>query len=217
MKIGEILRKRREELGLTQSDVAAQIESDAGNISRIENGKQSIREAELFTLAKYLKLDMSFSPAASGVAQEGAAYILTPHALSPASQEVPIVGTTTGGTGGFWEELQYPTGHGDGYLDVPSKDPNAYALRVTGSSMSPRIYEGEVLLVEPNRACSPGDDVVVRTADGQVMVKVFMSKRDGRITLASIATDKRVVIDEHDIKAMHFVAGVFRPGAIKQH
>lgn len=151
------------------------------------------------------------------LAEDSGAYEVTSEDdLEPvALREVPIVGQTNGGTGGFWDELGYPAGHGDSYLDVPSKDKNAYALRVRGSSMAPRIYEGEVVLVEPNHQCIPGDEVVVRLRNTETMVKIFISDRGGDITLASIGTDERIVVPRDELRFMHFVCGVFRPGAVK--
>lgn len=131
--------------------------------------------------------------------------------------EVPIVGKTQGGTGGYWEELGYPVGYGAEVIDAVSNDQNAYALIVEGNSMAPRMREGEAILVEPNRECHPGDEVVVRLVDGEVAVKSFVSRRDGRITLDSLSPDfERRVVRVEDIVFMHFVAGVFRAGAIRE-
>lgn len=214
MKIGEIFKRRRKELGMTQQELALSVGWDAGNISRVERGEQQITEDRIFAIARALNLQLALNPAAHRVAENGALYDTATSTSGPAKREVPIVGNTTGGTGGYWEELGYPTGFGDGFLDIPSSDPNAYGLRVRGNSMSPRMYEGEVILVEPGRQCSPGDDVVVRTAEGQVMVKVFISRRNGQITLGSISNDERLVFTADQIQHMHFVAGVFRPGTV---
>lgn len=214
MRLGEILRKRRKELKLTLQDVALEIGTDPANLSRMERGEQGIDETKMNALLRALKLQHTFSPTLTAAQPEGPRYEVMP-VPQPTVAHVPIVGTTTGGTGGFWDELGYPAGHGDGYLDAPSNDPGAYALRVKGSSMSPRIYEGEIILIEPNRQCHPGDEVVVRTVDGQIMVKLLLTRRGGQITLGSVANGDRLVFDEQQIQAMHFVAGVFRAGAVK--
>lgn len=218
LNIGDRLRERRKELKLNQSDIGAQIGSDAANVSRMERGLQSINDELLAAWLKALDLTLKqeIHPT-TDVAQEPRTVYDAASQPPSSRRHVPIVGTTTGGTGGFWEELGYPPGHGDGYLDVPSNDATAYGLRVKGSSMSPRIYEGEVLLVEPGRQCNPGDDVVVKTTDGQIMVKVLIARRGGEITLGSISNGDRLVFDQGQIASMHFVAGVFRPGVIKDN
>lgn len=77
-------------------------------------------------------------------------------------RKVPVVGNARLGNGGYYEDLGYPAGHGDGFLDIPSKDPNAFALRVKGNSMAPMIMDGWFVLVEPNGSIEPGEPVLVR-------------------------------------------------------
>lgn len=124
----------------------------------------------------------------------------------------PIVGTAQLGDDGYWLELNFPTGHGDGFVLYPSRDPNAYALRCKGDSMRPRIKPGEFVVAEPNHAYSPGDEVVIRDNKGRVMVKVFNFERGGVIEVSSINEDhKPISIDRSEIKVIHYVAGIFKP------
>lgn len=124
---------------------------------------------------------------------------------------VPVVGTVQAGDDGYWEELQYPVGHGDGFIRYPSRDPNAYALRVKGDSMRPRIKPGEFLLVEPNSTVIPGEEVIVTTVDGRSMVKVLGPRRDGMIELQSINEDHRpITLDEAEVRVMHYVAAIVK-------
>lgn len=54
MKIGEVVRRRRKELGLTQGQVARQVGFDVANISRFERGEQGIDQVHLKPLARAL-------------------------------------------------------------------------------------------------------------------------------------------------------------------
>lgn len=99
---------------------------------------------------------------------------------------VPVVGMAQLGSNGYFEALDYPVGHGDGYVRIFSDDPNAYALKVIGDSMEPRIRSGEFVLIEPNKTFMAGDEVLVKTMDGQSMIKVFMYRRDGEVRLLSV-------------------------------
>lgn len=63
---------------------------------------------------------------------------------------VPVVGTAQLGDDGYWVELDYPTGQGEGFVPYPTRDPNTYALRVKGDSMRPRIKPGEFVVIEPS-------------------------------------------------------------------
>lgn len=213
--LGKVFRARRKELKLTLQQVADEVGTDAGNVSRIERGEQWVSEALGYAIARALRLTIELHPVQHVANEPGVQYVVERTPMDVVLSSVPIVGTTTGGTGGYWVELGHPPGHGDGHLDAASRDRNAYALRVQGSSMAPRIFEGEYLLVEPNHSCQPGDEVVVRLKDGQIMVKLFLSRRNNQITLGSIASDERLVFDATHVTEMHYVAGVFRQGSVK--
>lgn len=129
----------------------------------------------------------------------------------PAGKAIPVVGMASLGDDGFWAELEYAAGHGDGYLDFPSKDKNAYSIRCKGDSMLPRIRDGEYVVVEPNHEVEPGDEVLVRAKDGRVMVKTFLYQRQGRVHLISVNQEHApIVIESTEIDRMHFVAAIVK-------
>lgn len=129
---------------------------------------------------------------------------------------IPIVGTAQLGIDGFWDENQYPTGFGDGSIAWVSNDQNAYALKCVGDSMSPRIRHGEYVLVEPNHGVMPGDEVVVKTTDGQSMIKLFLYEREGRVHLDSVNNHfGQTVIDKESIARMHYVAGIAKASLLR--
>ena len=59
----------------------------------------------------------------------------------------------------------------EGWVQIYSDDKDAYALKVKGDSMWPRIQSGEYVVVEPNTVVRSGDEVFVRTVEGKNMVK----------------------------------------------
>jgi phage repressor protein C with HTH and peptisase S24 domain len=121
---------------------------------------------------------------------------------------VPIVGNAQLGDNGYWCELEYPVGHGDGYVKYAARDKNAYALRCVGDSMKPRIRDGEFVIVEPSYEPQPGDDVMVKAIDGRVMVKTYLYTRDNRVHLMSINEahpPQSFALSE--IEKMHPIAG----------
>lgn len=128
---------------------------------------------------------------------------------------VPVVGEVKGGDDGYLDELQYPVGHGEGTVDYPTADPNAYALRVRGDSMHPRYRAGEFIVVEPSIAALPGDDVVVALRDGRKLLKELNWQRDGEVQLLSVNTHfGPLTLPEADIHFIQLVAGRVRRSAI---
>ncbi len=57
---GEFIRKLRTEKHLTLTQLAAQLELDSANLSKIENGKREFDEKRLDKLAKTFELDIAF-------------------------------------------------------------------------------------------------------------------------------------------------------------
>lgn len=124
---------------------------------------------------------------------------------------VPVVGYAQLGNEGFFEALDFPVGHGDGYLNIHSDDPEAYGLKVTGDSMLPRIKNGEFVLIEPNKSFYSGDEVMVRTSAGRTMIKEFIYLRDGMYRLDSVnAEHPPIHIAESDVMEIHLVGGILK-------
>jgi phage repressor protein C with HTH and peptisase S24 domain len=130
---------------------------------------------------------------------------------------VPVVGTARGGEDGYYVEIEYPTGAGDGYVRYPIRHQNTYALRVKGDSMRPRIQPGEYVIVEPDSIPAPGDEVIVKTRQGRTMVKRLASRRGGQVELLSINDNhKPLTIETTDIEFIHVVAGIAKPSLFNE-
>lgn len=124
---------------------------------------------------------------------------------------VPVVGTAQLGNEGYFEALDFPPGHGDGYLNIYSDDPDAYGLKVTGDSMLPRIKNGEYVLIEPNKNYFSGDEVVVRTTSGRTMIKEFIYLRDGMYRFDSVnAEHSPIHISASEVMEIHLVGGILK-------
>lgn len=204
--LGPLIRKKLGEKKLSQKDLADHAGVTPQAVTKWLNGG-NIEDDTLVLVADLIGMKPGdlFAIKMGIGAKRGTAL------KEPASEPrgIPVVGTTQGGPDHEWVEMGYPAGFGDEYITMTSRDPHAYALRVRGNSMSPRIREGEVILVEPTTTAEAGDDVVVRTVDGQVMVKTLVSTRNGETILDSIAKDyDRIVLRQEKIEWMHPVMGV---------
>ncbi|MDF4024105.1 S24 family peptidase [Luteibacter sp. PPL201] len=126
-------------------------------------------------------------------------------------RRVPVVGTASLGMDGYWTDLEYPVGHGDGYFEFPTTDKDAYVLQVRGGSMHPAIRSGWYVVIEPNKTPQMGEFVMVKLADGRSTVKEFLWHRDGEYVLNAIANNERLVVDEADVDVIHHVGGILPP------
>lgn len=122
---------------------------------------------------------------------------------------VPVLGNAQLGDGGYWTSMEYPIGAGDGFINWPTTDKDAYALKCKGDSMMPRIKNGEYVVIEPNHRFLPGDEVLVVTKDHKVMVKTYLYTRGGIVTFMSINEEHPPIkLEEEEIEKIHYVAGI---------
>lgn len=178
-----------------------------GHVSQMKNGSRQMGDDVARRIEEKKRLPPGWMdlPPANEVRQERAEYQI-------GRTRVPVVGTAQLGSEGYWLELEFPVGNGDGFVEYPSRDPNAYAVRCKGDSMRPRIKPGEFVVVEPNHAYAPGDEVVVKDTRGRVMVKVFNFSRDGTIELGSINENHPpITIEAREVVAVHYVKAICKP------
>lgn len=131
-------------------------------------------------------------------------------------RSAPVVGTAQLGEDGFWLETGHPVGFGDGFVDAPTRDPNAYALRVRGDSMAPAIRNGWLVVIEPNQVAVTGELVLICTDDGMCMVKELLADRQDEVYLGSVNQDfKPVTVQKSRITRMHYVAFIAPPSKLR--
>ena len=109
-----------------------------------------------------------------------------------AVQTVPLLGFAEAGSGGYFDDGGFPVGKGWEEIAFPSvNDEHAYALKISGDSMKPAYRAGDVIVVSPAATVRKGDRVVVKTKDGEVMVKELKRKTSKSIELKSLNAEHR--------------------------
>jgi phage repressor protein C with HTH and peptisase S24 domain len=104
-----------------------------------------------------------------------------------AAQAVPLIGFAEAGSGGYFDDGGFPAGKGWDEIDFPAvSDEHAYALEISGNSMEPAYRDGDVIIVAPSAPVRRGDRVVVKTKEGEVMVKELKRKTTKSIELESL-------------------------------
>jgi len=123
---------------------------------------------------------------ATGVSPE--AFIgLISDMTKPAMQSVPLIGLAQAGAGGFFDHDGFPVGTGWDEIAFPGvNDEHAYALEVSGDSMQPAYRKGDIIVVSPATPIRRADRVVVRTHDGEVMVKQLTRRTAKTVELQSL-------------------------------
>ena len=103
------------------------------------------------------------------------------------AQAVPLLGFAEAGSGGYFDDGGFPVGKGWDEVGLPNvSDEHAYALEISGDSMKPAYRDGDVIIVSPGSPIRRGDRVVVKTRDGEVMVKELKRRTAKTLELQSI-------------------------------
>jgi phage repressor protein C with HTH and peptisase S24 domain len=131
-------------------------------------------------------------------------------------RRVFVVGRAQGGMPErLWTDGDYLVGATDEFADLATADPHAFLSPIVGTSMSPRYNPGEFALVEPATEPELEDDVLVRLATGETMLKRLISRRGG-ITLASYNEPGTLLFKESEISWLYYVAHPVPARKIKQ-
>src|SRR3954447_13310885 len=102
-------------------------------------------------------------------------------------QSVPLLGFAQAGAGGYFTDGGFPVGKGWDEVGLPSvNDEHAYALEISGDSMKPAYRDGDIIVVSPGAQVRKGDRVVVKTRDGEVMVKELKRRTTKTLELQSL-------------------------------
>jgi SOS-response transcriptional repressor LexA len=163
MDLGKKIRAHRDELGLTQAELADKLGLTYSSVSQWESGRATPRTPILRQLADLFNTtvaDLMGEDATEAVRPNGAQYVTLPVLVA-------------GHAGEFTDEFGP-----DEVADVPISvlervnDPDAYLMRVRGSCMNRRFADGENALLSPR--CEPRNgDAVAAEYNGEMILRSY--------------------------------------------
>ena len=109
------------------------------------------------------------------------------------TRPIPILNRVPAGFPQGFTDKDYPAGYADEYVSLPDvKDLNAFALKVEGESMTPKLKTGDIIIISPNRQWESGDIVVVKVKDEVSLKKIF--RKETTLVLQSINPEYSPII-----------------------
>ena len=106
---------------------------------------------------------------------------------APTVQTMPLLGFAQAAAGQHFDDEGFPAGKGWAEMAMPAvDDDHAYALEISGDLMRPVYHDGDVIVVSPATAIRRGDRVVVKTIDGEVMVRELKRRTARTLELQSL-------------------------------
>lgn len=190
VELSERLDSAMKRRGVSISQLSAAVGMSYQGIRKIVRGETTEMAAKnCEKIAAYLHVSSGWLATGKGdmllpeAANQGNASVEMPEGSIAVDQtkakRVWVVGKGAGGLPNrIWTDGDYPVGVTDQYGLVSSTDPHAFLVAVSEDSMIPKYTPGDFALVEPNTEPELEDDVLVRLASGQTMIKRLLSRRN---------------------------------------
>lgn len=212
LTIGQVAKQLRKQSNRTLQDVAADMDSDAGNLSRFERGKQDASSDFLEKLATALGTTVAKMYAMTE--QEADAPPNT--AAPPDNIEIRQVPVLSWVQAGLWTES--PEMVPSEYMEMPVKNGRrVYALRVTGDSMiasdGGKSYPpGCYIAVDPDAKPENGSRVIAKKrGTDEAIFKVFVHDESGKFYLNSRNRQYDPILMTEDYMIIGVVVGKWEP------
>lgn len=120
-------------------------------------------------------------------------------------RRVPVYGYAAAGGGDL---IAMNPGEIIEWIELPAGlDPKGdiFVVRTVGSSMEPRIFPGETLVIQRRLPPARGKDAIIEFHDGSGVVKTFQGQRDGFVFAWQYNPGEERRYDASKVKAIHSV------------
>lgn len=141
--------------GITQAELSRRTGISDSKISSYLRGRYKPNGETLSKIASVLHVSPAWL-----IGQE------TARASAPSGYGIPLIGKVAAGSPIFAQENVV------GHLPADAPSGDLFALSVSGDSMSPRILDGDVVIVKRQEAAEDGD-VVIALVNDEATCKVF--------------------------------------------
>ena len=163
---------------MTQSELADRLGISKSTISMYEIGDRTPSALVYEALADIFNVDLDYLYLKSPIRSRFTVGVALPEEVV----YIPLLGRVAAGTP--ITALENRIGTVSVSRDV-AKDDDLFALRISGDSMSPRIYDGDIVIVKSQSDADSGQ-IVIALINGDDAVCKKLVKYDGGIALTSL-------------------------------
>ncbi len=153
--IGDKIKKRREELGISQEELAKRMGyKSRSSINKIELNLSDVPQKKIIDFAKALDTTIS--------------YLMDEHASKNKGVNIPILGRVIAGIPieAVEEIIDY-----EEIAESLAKTGEFFALQIKGDSMEPEMREGDIAIVRKQETAETGDIAIVLVNGDDATVK----------------------------------------------
>lgn len=143
------IRFLREEKAVKQETLAAALNTNVATLSRMENGKQDLKEDIIIACAKYFNVSADYLLGNSDIRG---------NTQTKKGVKIPVLGSVPAGipVQAITDILDY-----EEITPELAKTGDFFGLRIQGDSMSPRIMDGDTVIVRAQDDVTSGDIAIV--------------------------------------------------------
>ena len=166
--IGKIIRNLRKQKGLTQTQLADELNVEFSNVSKWELGKNDPSKELIAKMAKLFNVSIEYL---LGITDNP-----TPDTLPTATVKIPLLGNIAAG-----QPIEAIENVED-YVYISedmARRGTYFALKVKGNSMEPRIYEGDIAIIRHQAMVNNGEIAAVKVNGDDVTLKKVEYVKDG--------------------------------------
>ena len=189
MTFGERVRARREQLDMTQDELAKKLGyKSRSSVNKIELDQRNMKQSQIVSLANALQTTPGYL-----MGWKENEHPIPSNISIPAAHGIPILGTICCGDG-IYAEQNY-----DGMFFVDNSIKADCCLHVHGDSMiDAGIRDGDIAFIQKGTDIDDGDicGIVLRDSNEAVLKKIF--KSDGHLILQPCNTQYKPIIEDPD-------------------
>lgn len=169
MKVGDYIKSLRISCGISQEELGKIVGVQRAAVQKWESGRtQNLKRATIQKLADYFNVSpANFIDSSPGAERKGV--------------KIPVLGTVAAGMPIYAYEDVID------YEEIPEEMAETgeyFALKIKGDSMSPRILEGDVVIVKKQSDVDSGDIAIVLINREEATVKCLKKQQNGIILTA---------------------------------
>lgn len=175
MAFAEKLKELRRQKGMTQSELAKLLNMQRSTLGMYETGKREPNFEILNMFANFFNVDMNTLMDMNNASSRNPS--------SPVRAiRIPVVGTVVAGIP--LEAVENIIGYEE-ISPAMAATGEHFALRIKGTSMEPRICEGDIVVVRKQEDVESGDTAIVLINGGEATVKKVKKTEEGIMLIAN--------------------------------
>lgn len=171
LKYSVKLKSIRDKYGLTQEELAVELDCDRSYLSQIERGKKEpgpklaeririMEKVGIYRKGENVKKSRDF----------------------PAIRSVPVISWTQAGEAVAYEEIPQSWQE---FVPSDCEDDKAFGVEICGDSMEPQFKDGDIAVLMPGKRPRPGCLVVAKLRTDGVVFKIFNFNGEKTFVLSS--------------------------------